>query len=253
MEPRKLPASVTFRMFENPRALLEAFFAIPQSEIDQELAGAREAIDHIRWEISHLIETAVGAPREHSVRFHHLLLVQAYVMSRRHDAPLEIKVRYAQVAAVHLAGEAGDAIYISPRGVELCRRIDAIKEREGLSDDDEDVPGSPEYHRLEAEFSAMMREASDEVFLLALRRYRMDELAAFHQSEPDEWRLLEEIGSRALDDALDPRRRREMTEAYDRYVLKTHGPATLRRIRERVEELREQVTDIEGPWPTRGW
>lgn len=82
---------------------------------------------------------------------------------------------------------------------------------------------------------------------LALRRYAMDELAALYAAEPGEFRLLATIGRRLLTDwPLS----REMIETEDRFILQEHGVAALRRIRECVEELREQVGDIEGPWPT---
>ena len=234
-------------MFEYPCPLLKAFFAIPAAEIDEDLERASDGLEHIRWELSHLMTRVEELALEDSVRISHLLLLQASAMSRRDDVPLEVKALYARMSAGMVAGEAQSSIFVSPRGKEVCRQLDAIEKRLGLTGEaGEDVP--PEYRRLDDEIGAMMDDAYEEALLLALRRYRMEALAALYESDPGEFSLLADIGSRALNASPMPRTR-DMIEAEDQAILKEHGPAALVRVRQRVEELRDEVSHIEHPWP----
>src|SRR5216110_1311163 len=94
-------------MSNDPAAVLRILFAIPQSQIDRDVAAGEQDFDHLMQGTyaSHLEQRGSKDPRV-TARYHHKQMVRAKVLRSRENVLEEQKLYFASMAAHGIAEEA---------------------------------------------------------------------------------------------------------------------------------------------------
>jgi hypothetical protein len=228
----------------NPSKTLEILFDIKQEAINHDLRRAEEDTRSISTEISSLfaVPLAVRTP-ETDAKIAHLFMVEAHEICRRDSVAPELNTFFAAFAAGHIVQDAETVAWGKDTCAALSSRMNLIRRREGLADDEDWVfdEGPQDYRELDDKVRQVLERVEDTVFVFVLRRYRMDEHADLFERDRREFEIQREIGSRVNSP---PCKETENTEnEKDDYFRREYGSDALERVRSRVKEIHELLGD----------
>lgn len=177
-------------------------FDIKQDVINRDVRRAEEDIRTITNEISSLFSLPLTVrTSEIDARLAHLLMVQAHDLCRRDAVAPELKTFYAAFAARHIVQDAETVAADKDTCAELSARMDSIRRREGLADDEFWVmkdEGPQDYRELDDQFGRVLERVADTVFAFVLRRYHMDEHADLFERDRVAFEIQREVGRRVI-------------------------------------------------------
>jgi hypothetical protein len=184
-------------MSDDPAAVLRVLFAIPQSQIDRDVADEERDFDKMVQEIrTSFAEQQESKDPQATAHYHHKLMVRAKVYHSRTEIQEDHKLFFASLVAEDIADDAVSVAYESGRLAELARRMDEIQKREGLQDD-EFWPigeGPDDYQELSDESEELLDKVRDTVFTLLLRRYGLNGIADLYETDRVRFDELRERG-----------------------------------------------------------
>jgi hypothetical protein len=187
-------------MTRNPSETLKILFDIKQDAIDRDIQLAETDILSVANEIKSLyaLPLAARTPKT-DARLAHLLMVQACELCRGEAAP-ELKTFHAAFAAEHVVEDAEMVAGDRDTCAELASRLNAIRGREGLTDDEfwSRREGPQDYRELNDKLEGILDSVMETVFIFVMRRYHMDEQADLFERNREEFDIQREIGRRAL-------------------------------------------------------
>jgi hypothetical protein len=127
-------------------------------------------------------------------------MVAAKAVYLREGLDREAKLFFVSMAANSVAQEAPQAAQESGRGrmAEIDQKIEDIRTREGLTDDDDWTigEGPVEYRELVAEYEQLSGNINDTVFASVLRRYGLSEYADMFENDRSTFDQIRERGRR---------------------------------------------------------
>jgi hypothetical protein len=222
--------------------MLEVLFDIERDAINRDLRRAEEDIPAIANEISSLFALPLTARTPKTdARLAHLLLVQAHEFCRGEAIAPELKTFHAAFAAGHVVQDAEMVAADKGTCAELSSRMDAIRRREGLADDEfwvKQDEGPQDYRELNDEFGRVLEGVEDTIFAFVLRRYHMNEVADLFERNRVAFEIQREVGRRVISP---PRRDTEDIEKQmDEYFRGEYGADALQRVQSRANELRDK-------------
>ena len=168
-------------------------------------------------------------------------MVVAYERRRRDAVASELKTFYAAFGAGHIAQDAEMVAADKDTCAKLSSRMDVIRRREGLADDElwaMQHEGPQDYRELSDEFGRVLERVADTVFAFVLRRYHMDEHADLFERNRVAFEIQREVGRRVISP---PRKETEDIEKQmDDYFRREYGADALHRVQARAKELRDK-------------
>jgi hypothetical protein len=217
---------------------LDILFGMEQAAIDRDLVVVEDKIRRVGAELSSLSAIPLDAKTsETNARLLHLLMVQAHELCRHEAVASEIKTFYAAFGAGHVAQEVESVATSKDTLAELSSRMDTIRVREGLAEDEFWAfkhEGPPDYQELSAEFGRILERVTDTVFLFALRRYRLGDVADLFETDRVLFEIQREVGRRVIFPSLDDNTEKLMED----YFRREYGERAIERVRLRTGELR---------------
>lgn len=221
---------------------LDMLFGMEQVAIDRDLEVVKDKIRQVAAELSSLSAVPLAAKTsETNARILHLLMVQAHELCRHEAVEPEIKTFYAAFGAGHIAQEVEGVATNKDTLAELSSRMDAIRVREGLAEDEFWAfkhEGPSDYQELSAEFGRILERVTDTVFLFALRRYHLGDVADLFEKDRVLFEIQREVGRRLIF----PSRDDEVEKLMDDYFRREYGEEARQRVRSRTKELRDNKT-----------
>lgn len=219
-----------------------------QDVIDRDLRCAEEDIRTITNEISSLFGLPLTARTpEIDARLAHLLMVRAHDLCRRDSVAPELNTFYAAFAAGHIVQDAEMVAEDKGTCAELSSRMDFIRRREGLADDEfwEMHEGPQDYRDLDDELGRVLQRIEETVFAFVLRRYHMGEQADLFERDRVEFEIQREVGRRVISP---PRKETEDIEKQmDDYFCSEYGEDALLHVQSRVKELHDKYDSLRFP------
>jgi len=228
-------------MSNNPTAVLGILFRIPDEVIEKDLVRARHNIEAISKELAAILAVnRKERTHEAEAQIHHLTMIQACELGRLPDIAPEYKVFYGASGAGYVTQDAEMAAHSKGRLAELSQCMAEIQEREGLLEDEvwSSGDGPEDYEQLEEEYSKIAASIEDTIFLHALRRYRMPDLADLYEENRQEFEIQREIGRRLIFGSESGEV--DMEEFMDQSIKKRFGDEALARVRHRVSDLQKR-------------
>ena len=116
--------------------------------------------------------------------------------------------------------------------------MEAIRVREGLAEDEFWAfknEGPSDYQELSAEFGRILERVTDTVFIFALRRYHLGEVADLFEADRVLFEIQREVGRRLIF----PSRDDKVEKLMDDYFRREYGEEAFERVRSRTKELRD--------------
>jgi hypothetical protein len=103
-------------------------------------------------------------------------MIEAHELSRRDNIAAEVQTFYSALGASYVAEEAQMVSMNQGRCAELFSAIQAIRRREGFSEDNGWLAdeGPADYRRLNDELGQFLEKIYDTVFVSVLRRYQLE-------------------------------------------------------------------------------
>lgn len=229
-------------MSKTPSKTLTILFSMERRTIDRDLESAEGEIVVLAGRISALfaIPVALRTP-EIDARLAHLLMVQAHELCRNETLQPELKTFYAAFGAGYVAQDAEHVAAGKDTLANLSIRIDAIRRREGLADDEYWTrnQGPADYCALDAEFDRIVTGISEMVFAFALRRYRLENCAELYEQDRVTFEIKREVGRRIISPARGDTAAIE--KLMDDYCRKQYGPDALHHVKVRTKQLRAEM------------
>jgi hypothetical protein len=194
-ETRGLPMSA------DSAAVLRHLFAIHPSQIDRDTAeGHRDVEELMEVTAESLLGQRDSADPEVVARYLHTNMVRAVVARSLGTFSEGFTLFFSASAADAIAEEAKLVALGGGRLAELGLRMDAIRRREGLAED-ESWPvgeGPIDYQDISDESSALFTKVYDTTFTTVLRRYDLGDIADLYESDRPAYEELWEIGRQSL-------------------------------------------------------
>lgn len=231
-------------MSKTPSRTLELLFAIEPQIITRDLHDAEDDLRSVATEISSLLGIPFDAKTsEIDARLAHLLMIQAHEFCRRDTIAPEVQTFYAAFGAGHIAQDAEMVAADRDSCAELSARMDAIRRREGLADDEfweMRHEGPQDYRDLSEKFGQMLERVADTIFVFVLRRYHLNAQADLHERDRVAFEVQREIGRRVI---MSPREDAEdVQKMMDDYFRREYGEAAFERVLARVKQIRGDGT-----------
>jgi hypothetical protein len=184
---------------DDPAAVLRLLFAIPQKQIDRDVAEGEKDFQRLMEDSDTSTIEKTNNPEEEA-RHHHKQMVRAKVMRSRKSLQEEMKLYFAAMAVHSIAEEAVSVADEQGRLAELGARMDEIQKREGLQDD-EFWPldkGPEDFQQLFSESEELFAKVYDAVFTTMLRRYHLDGILDLYENNREQFEKMWEQGRKMI-------------------------------------------------------
>ena len=228
-------------MIEEATKILDCFFKISEKQITKDLKRVEDNIELIQEEVNalHAIDYKLRSP-DNEAQLLHLSLIKAYELCRLPHVAQEVKTFYAGFGAGHVMQNAEQAAHNKDSLKNLNDKMNEIRLREGLSDDEywHRGEGPDDYEKLEAQYEEISEGIENTIMGYALCRYRLAESADLFENDPREFEIQREIGRRAL--FSEKQEELSLSKFMDKHVIDEYGEQTLKRIQARANELKKR-------------
>jgi hypothetical protein len=184
-------------MSDDPAAMLNHLFAIPQKVIDAAIAeGELDPVRVINQTYANHLEMKGEKNPALVAEYHHKQMVRARVIRHWDRLPEEARIYMAGMIANVIAEDAVMLAHDKDTLSALNQQIREIEKREGL-EEGEYWPigeGPEDYQRLNREATALYDKVHDTVFTTVLRRYQLDDLADMYEETREEYERIFDSG-----------------------------------------------------------
>lgn len=225
-------------MSGDPEKMLEIFFAIKPAEIEHDLRGVEINSDAFRLELAelHEINFDVRTP-EIEARIAHLTMILAYALCSQSNVLPEVKTLYAAMGAGQVMQDAEFQAYTKGRLNEIAQRMEDIRKRDGLLDEEIWHHNTPpeDYIALDKEHDELSESITDTIFVYTLQQYRLKDQAELFENDRRTFEINREVGRRLL---LSDKEPEGVEELMDRSIRMNYGEETLNKIRSRIQQIK---------------
>lgn len=187
-------------MTEDRAEMLRILFAIPQSQIDRDIAAGQEDFQRLVEQTRTIsVQYRDSNDPKIAARHHHQQMVQGKVARRLDALPEEYRLFLVAMAADEIAEEAVCEAHDKGRLGELGRQMDEIRKREGVHQDHHWVTGGPaDYQEACQESEQLFDKVHDTIFTTLLARYRLDDVTEMYEKDRDRYDELREEGRKLV-------------------------------------------------------
>lgn len=221
--------------------MLAIFLSIDPKVIARDLQEAKEQLRRVVDTISSLraVHYKSRTP-EIEAKISHFMMIQAHELANMPHVESEFKTFYASFGAGEVVQNAEEAAFNKGKLAELSRKMEEIRKREGLADEEYWYrhQGPADYQALEMESDDIAEKVTETIFVHVLRRYSLGEQADLYEKNRVQYEILRETGSRVLMGKTDLPH--DVQVMMDTYIAKQYGKPALEVIRKRSEELRRR-------------
>lgn len=187
-------------MFADPDTL-KAFFAIPKERIAHDLAHADANFDRLIQEIqaSRAIPRKQRTPEIEAEEYHRQML-RGHALRSRPGLTEAQRLFFIVYPAEMIAENAMFAPHEQDRRAVLSQQMDAIKKREGLTEDQDYLigEGPEDYQALSRESEELYDKVRDTVLVEVLRRYQINDVVRLFEEDRETFDQLMEEGRSAV-------------------------------------------------------